>query len=181
MHQSLQGHTRGCPAQSPEPKPRPPSVAGSTVQGSNGSRGSIPSGALHLATFLAESMGHLWGCFWPASQSAPLLPRSLPRLRQPDQVLGKYTPSWVYLGLGIAGSGTVCSWTGRVGTSPLSWHFGPLQIPSPHPCTHDVSSPLPASLIPSPAGRCGAEPRARWLTPRRHRRRIAVSPACLCW
>lgn len=99
-------HRTGPESLAPEPSPRPPGVASSL----RGSREVIPSGALHLATFLGESMGDLWGCFWPAPQSAPLLPQSLPRLRQPDQVLRKYTPSWVYLGLGIAGS--VCSWLG---------------------------------------------------------------------
>lgn len=57
----------------------------------------------------------------------------------------------------------------------------PLWGPSPRPCTRDVTPSRSLVSTPSPAGRCGAEPRARWPTPRRRTPRTAGSPGCLCW
>ena len=65
----------------------PPRVASSTVQGSIAAEEPSYLELQHLATFLAESTGDFGNCFWPASQSVPFLPQSLPRLIQPDQVL----------------------------------------------------------------------------------------------
>lgn len=54
----------------------------------------------HLAPFLAESTGDLWGCFWPASQSAPLL---LPV--PPEAQTARSGPLKIHTILGLFGVG----------------------------------------------------------------------------
>lgn len=67
----------------------------------------------------------------------------------------------------------------------LSWQFQGTVPEGPLPGPHVLDlSPLPSlskSLILSQAGRCGAEPRARWLKLRRHMQYTARSPVCPGW
>lgn len=65
---------------SPAPILGPPRVARRRVQGLEAAEQPSQLELQHLETFLAESTGtmasempkmHLWGCFWPASQTVP--------------------------------------------------------------------------------------------------------------
>lgn len=183
MHQSLQGHTRGCPAQSPEPKPRPPARPAAQCR----------------ARMAAGDPSHRELCIWRHSWPSPwgtcgaasgLLPSLLPFSHSPSRGSDSQIRSWE----NTHHLGFIWGWALQVQAQfvPGQEESGPLRSPGtsglcrspPHIPAHTTSLPpslLPESLIPSPAGRCGAEPRARWLTPRRHTRRTAVSPACLCW
>lgn len=86
-------------AQNGSPRTHPQACRSGRQQqsaGAPGSRGTIQRDLQHPVAFLAESTGamaselpmmHLWGCFQPASQTAPPLTQSLPGLLQPGGVL----------------------------------------------------------------------------------------------
>lgn len=66
----------------------------------------------------------------------------------------------------------------------LSWHLRglSLKVPSQVPISSTCPPPfLSESLILSPDGRCGAEPRVHWLKLRRQMQYTTRSPVCLGW
>lgn len=100
MHESLRGHRWDAENGAHEPAPGPPAWLAAQCRVRVAAEEPAHLELLRLVMFLAESIGGLWGCFWPASQSVPLSPAA-----PPEAQTARSGPLKIHTILGLFGVG----------------------------------------------------------------------------